>query len=72
MNADEKLTMIADLCRHPGSFHWTGRQMANAINRVLEDTPIEYSLSELDMPIPYELVQTVHDAVYEGSDDDDS
>lgn len=73
MNADDKLTMIGDICRHPGAFHWSGRQMAKAIERVIrEEEPIPYSLSDLDKPINYELVQTVHDAVYEEVADDDS
>lgn len=60
---EQKLTAIANLCRHPGSFHWSGRQMATAIQNVLDDgEPIPYTLSDVDKPIPYELA---HDAVYE-------
>lgn len=70
MNAEQKLVMIGDLCRHPGAFHWSGRQMADAIRRILaRDEPIGFDLSDLDRPIPYELV---HDAVSEEVDDDDS
>lgn len=60
LTAEQKLAQIGDLCRHPGSFHWTGREMADAILRLLE--PIPYELSDEDKPIPYELA---HDAVYE-------
>lgn len=68
MDAETKLAMIRDICRHPGSWAWTGRQMAEAINRVITgNQPIPYTLSELDHPIPYEVV---HDAVYEEMDDD--
>lgn len=63
----EKLTKIGDICRHPGAFHWTGRQMANAISRVIDgEEPIPYLLPDDDMPIPYELA---HDAVYEEVED---
>lgn len=66
----QKLTMIADICRHPGAFHWNGRQIAWAIQRVLEcEEPIPYELSDLDKPIPYELA---HDAVYEELVDENS
>ena len=63
MSDADKLNKIADLCRHPGSYHWTGRQMGDLITRIInDDAPIPYSLSDLDHPIPYELA---HDAVYE-------
>ena len=67
LTADQKLSKINDLCRHPGSFHWSGRQMADAIMRVIADKnqPIPYDLSDEDRPIPYELA---HDAVYEEID----
>lgn len=67
MNVNDKLEMIRDICRHPGSFHWTGRQMAKAISNVIEDEePIAFILSDIDRPIPFEVV---HDAVYEGIDE---
>lgn len=63
LSPEDKLARIGDMCRHPGAFHWTGRQMANAIRKVIDDElPICFELSELDHPIPYELV---HDAVSE-------
>lgn len=68
MNANEKLDMIRDMCSHPGAFHWSGRQMADAIRKVInEDEPIAYALSDLDHPVPYELV---HDAVSEEVEDE--
>lgn len=63
MTAEQKLAMIRDMCRHPGSFGWSGRDMARAITRILdEDEPVPYVLSDEDEPIRYALV---HDAVYE-------
>lgn len=63
MTPEQKLTKIRDICNHPGAFHWSGNQMANAIRNVIDDSePIPYALSDLDHPIPYELA---HDAVYE-------
>ena len=70
MTADEKLAMIADMCSHPGAFHWSGRQMADAIRKIInEDEPISYTLSDLDHPIPYSIVEFVHDAVSEEVED---
>lgn len=64
MNAEEKLKMIRDVCRHPGSFHWSGREMADLIAGIVDDAdPIPYRLSDADEPIRYELI---HDAIYEG------
>lgn len=58
----QKLQKIRSMCYHPGAFHWTGQQMANAITRVIdEDKPIDYVLSEEDEPVPYYLA---HDAVF--------
>lgn len=63
----QKLTMIRSICDHPDAFHWTGRQMADAITRVIiGNETIQYALSDEDAPIPYELA---HDAVYEDSED---
>lgn len=63
----EKLTMIRNLCDHPGAFHWSGRDMAKAIRNVLDDNqPIDYRLSDVDEPIRYELI---HDAVAEEVED---
>lgn len=62
LNDREKLASIRDLCRHPGSFHWNGRQMADAITRII-DSGAEV---DADAPIPYELA---HDAVYEEIED---
>lgn len=63
MTDAQKIAMIRDICNHPGSFHWTGLDVANAIKRVIDDEkPIDFTLSQIDMPIPYELV---HDAVAE-------
>lgn len=64
LSNDQKLSKIRDICNHPGSFHWSGKQMATAIRNVIDDDaePIPYTLSDLDHPIPYEIV---HDAVYD-------
>lgn len=63
MTDAEKLAAIADICRHPGAFHWSGQQMASVITKVIDgEQPIPYALSTLDEPIPYELS---HDAVWE-------
>jgi hypothetical protein len=63
VTAEEKLAMIRDMCQHPGSYHWSGQEMAAAITRVINgEKPIPYRLSDADEPIPYTLV---HDAVYE-------
>jgi hypothetical protein len=62
MTDAQKLTKIRDMCNHPGAFHWTGVQMANAIVNIINDNkPIDYELSEIDEPIHYELA---HDAVF--------
>lgn len=62
MTDAQKLSKIRAMCYHPGAFHWTGQQMANAIMRVLdENAPIDYELSEDDEPVPYYLA---HDAVF--------
>lgn len=67
MTADEKLRMIREICKHPGAFHWSGREMANTISRVIdENAPIPFTLSEIDEPIHYELA---HDAVAEEFED---
>jgi len=54
MSDAEKLSMIRAMCQHPGSFHWTGQDMARAITRII-DQPIPYRLSVVDEPIPYTL-----------------
>lgn len=67
MTDKEKLTMIRNICDHPGAFHWSGIDMAHAIKNVLDGSrPIEYKLSNIDEPIPYELI---HDAVAEEVED---
>ena len=66
MTDADRIAMIRNICHHPGSFHWSGRQMADAIMKVLDqDKPIPYALSDLDHPVPYELA---HDAVFEELD----
>lgn len=68
MNADTKIAMIHDMCRHPGAHHWKHEDLARAILRIIDnDEPISFSLSDLDHPIPYELV---HDAVAEEQEDE--
>lgn len=70
MTDTEKLTMIRNICDHPGSFHWTGAEMAKAIKNVLQDDrPIDYWLSDADEPIGYELIDLIHDAVAEEVED---
>jgi len=62
MTDAQKLMKIRNMCDHPSAVHSTGAEMANAIKNVLNDnTPIEYSLSDKDEPIRYELS---HDAVF--------
>ena len=62
MTDAQKLMKIRNMCDHPGAFHWTGAEMANAIKNVLDDNqPIDYSLTDNDEPIRYELA---HDAVF--------
>lgn len=68
MTTEEKLRLIRDMCDHPGSYHWKGRDLARVIRRVIDtDEPIPFTLSDIDQPIQFELV---HDAVYEGVDSD--
>ena len=67
LNAEQKLALIADMCQHPGAYHWPDMKLAQAISRVVSDEPpIPYRLSEMDEPINYELA---HDAVYEEVED---
>ena len=62
MTDAQKLVKIRDMCNHPGSFHWTGFQMAAAIIKIINDNqPIDYTLSDIDEPLHYELA---HDAVF--------
>lgn len=65
MDAETKLSMIRDMCRHPGTHHWSGRDVADAITKILDDNPIAYRLADLDHPIPYELV---HDYCHQEDD----
>lgn len=65
MDAETKLAMIRDMCRHPVVCRWSGQDVADAITRLINEEPIHYELSELDHPVPYELVA---DAVYGGDE----
>lgn len=62
MTDQEKLRQIASICAHPGVFHWSGSDVARAVRRVIDESPIPFVLSEIDEPVHYEMV---HDAVYE-------
>lgn len=68
----EKLDKIKAFCSHPGAFHWTGRDMARVIQRIIDDvapdceSPIYLVPSRDDEPIDYQLV---HDEVYAGDDE---
>ncbi len=63
MTADQKLAKIKAMCGHPSYVTGTGHKLAHAIKTVIDDeSPILYSLSDIDEPVHYELV---HDAVFE-------